>query len=303
MTGVQTCALPIFLIDGKIFMADSRQRYTHESGVMQYEWYYLNGIGSFSNDTRVYRYSQDAPSDDFTPHPNPDMPADGEIISTVKDSETIYYTTDGEIKYPVYPTEEFRGGDMSPLTILHSVADRLYFATQNGDLLLFNSDLCGVAPEFISSAEEFNSEAYDNEYGNRLHPYYYSFDRHAPLYALKTAKDNGGIPHMLKDTVKNSLVLKCRALCSGKIICEIGTDDKGYREICAFPGRDIFFGDMDFSMLTLVTSDVYTVPIRIKSKRWVEQQISIYTNEYASPFGISAIAYRFKIAGKIKEGR
>lgn len=40
----------IVLVDGKIFMADSRQVYTHEIGVPQYEWYYLEGIG-------VYEYA------------------------------------------------------------------------------------------------------------------------------------------------------------------------------------------------------------------------------------------------------
>lgn len=42
----------ILLVDGKIFMADSRQRYTHETGVMQYEWYYLEDIGIYKGQSR-----------------------------------------------------------------------------------------------------------------------------------------------------------------------------------------------------------------------------------------------------------
>lgn len=45
------------LVDGKIFMADSRQRYTHETGVMQYEWYYLEDIGTYSGQYTEYRYA------------------------------------------------------------------------------------------------------------------------------------------------------------------------------------------------------------------------------------------------------
>lgn len=45
------------LADGKIFLADSRQRYTHETGVMQYEWYYLEDIGTYSGQYTEYRYA------------------------------------------------------------------------------------------------------------------------------------------------------------------------------------------------------------------------------------------------------
>jgi hypothetical protein len=44
------------LVDGKIFMADSRQRYTHESGVVQYEWYYLENIGVWEGQYPEYVY-------------------------------------------------------------------------------------------------------------------------------------------------------------------------------------------------------------------------------------------------------
>ena len=35
----------LVLVDGCIFMADSRQRYTHAIGVNQYEWYYIENVG------------------------------------------------------------------------------------------------------------------------------------------------------------------------------------------------------------------------------------------------------------------
>ena len=47
----------LVLIDGKIFMADSRQKYTHEIGVPQYEWYYLEDIGIYDNQYIEYRYT------------------------------------------------------------------------------------------------------------------------------------------------------------------------------------------------------------------------------------------------------
>lgn len=47
----------LVLVDGCIFMADSRQRYMHDIGVMQYEWYYLEGIGVYKGQYQRYKYA------------------------------------------------------------------------------------------------------------------------------------------------------------------------------------------------------------------------------------------------------
>lgn len=47
----------LLLVDGNVYMADSRQRYTHEHGNMQYEWFYLEGLGVYDGQYAAYRYS------------------------------------------------------------------------------------------------------------------------------------------------------------------------------------------------------------------------------------------------------
>ena len=47
----------LVLVDGCIYMADSRQKYVHDIGVPQYEWYYLEGIGVHDGQYPEYRYS------------------------------------------------------------------------------------------------------------------------------------------------------------------------------------------------------------------------------------------------------
>lgn len=47
----------VILVNGKIFLADNRQMYTHSTGVMQYEWYYLEDIGVYEGQYAEYRYS------------------------------------------------------------------------------------------------------------------------------------------------------------------------------------------------------------------------------------------------------
>ena len=53
----------VLLAEGKIFLADSRQRFTHESGVMQYEWYYLEDIGKYNYQYTEYIYASKMPSE------------------------------------------------------------------------------------------------------------------------------------------------------------------------------------------------------------------------------------------------
>ena len=47
----------VLLVDGKIYLADSRQKYTSDLGTPQYEWYYLEGIGIYENQYQEYKYS------------------------------------------------------------------------------------------------------------------------------------------------------------------------------------------------------------------------------------------------------
>ena len=47
----------LLLCEGKIFMADSRQRFTDDMGVVQYEWYYMEDVGVWDGQYLEYKYS------------------------------------------------------------------------------------------------------------------------------------------------------------------------------------------------------------------------------------------------------
>lgn len=51
------------LIDGEMFLADSRQRYTHSIGTMQYEWYYVSGVGTYDGQYTEYKYAENFPGE------------------------------------------------------------------------------------------------------------------------------------------------------------------------------------------------------------------------------------------------
>ncbi len=51
----------LLLIDGDLYLADSRQKYQHSIGVPQYEWYFVEGVGVYQNQYPEYKYSKGIP--------------------------------------------------------------------------------------------------------------------------------------------------------------------------------------------------------------------------------------------------
>ena len=290
---------------GHMYLADSRATFIHSTGSREYEWYYLTDIGSYLGGEGVYRHCS-IPTEGYTV--NADM-ADRRvdpshyIYSSKEGNKTVrYYIEDGQ-KIEVYPTEERYGGDFSPACAIHAVGHRLFFGTDDGTVCVFNNDKRGVAPKALQNDEDFNPEEYRLKFGRQIHPSYYSFDNRAVRYALRTALDNGGIPHMLKSSVKRSLAIKCRSFAAGRLICEVGTNRSGYRELCEFPASSLSFADFDFSAPSLTVGDSTTIAISERERGWVEKQISLYSDEYCAPIGIYSIAYRFRLSGGLKKNR
>ncbi len=294
------CGYLCLLTGDHLYLADSRQTFTHPTGSREYEWYYVTGLGTYENDTVVYRYSS-AIEEGYETPAEPDAKAEGSVLYETVGGVLKYYVNENGHKYQVYPTEERTGGIFSPATVIESFDGYLFFGTESGSLCLFNNDKRGVAPSYLSSAPDFDSVQYAEKFGRRIHPYFYTNDNHAMHFVLKTAMDNGGMPHLSKDSVRHSLVLKCRATGARSLICEVRTDKDGFKTVTSFPEASFDFFDLDFTSLTLDTEETFTVPIDERSKNWTEKQIGFYADGTASPVGIFSIAYRYRIRGNIKK--
>ena len=187
-TMAKWCGYLVLQAGDHIYLADSRNTYTNTEGKTEYEWYYLSGIGTYREETTVFKYSEEA-KEGYSVHPTK---ANKEVDSTVyltmdQNNEAIYFTKENGTKYAAYTDGEARGGIFSPATCVFATEnDLLFFGTESGDICLFNNDKRGVAPDFLKAQSDFNEEEYKSFYGNEIHPYFYNFDKHAPRYALKT---------------------------------------------------------------------------------------------------------------------
>ncbi len=284
-----------------MYLADAYQTYTHQTGGFAYEWYYLNGLGTYRDDHPVYRFASIERPGYLLWEGHFDEPVEGETVySAVGAQETTYYVIrDGEL-YLVYPTEERSGGTLSAARSLLGLDEFLFFGTENGDLCLFNNDKRGIPPEQLRTSDDFDEEEYRLRNGRRIHTDYYDFDRHAPRYALATKRDCCDIPHLTKNTVKSSLTIKCRGYASSKLLLEVGTDRSGYREGVTLPGSTFGFDSLDFTSMTLDNSPYFTLAFREKEKNWIEKQVAMYTDAFRGPFGIYSVSYRYTVQSGIK---
>ena len=109
------------------------------------------------------------------------------------------------------------------------------------------------------------------------------------------------MPHLEKNTVKNSLTVKCSVSgTDSHLLCEVGTDRQGYTEKAEIPSAVIDFSDIDFSAMALCGQGEMTIPIAEKEKRWIEKQITLSSKCYESPIAVYSVSYRYTIKGKIK---
>ncbi len=283
-------------VDGDVFLADSRQRYTDDIGVMQYEWYYLSGIGVYKGQYKSYTYSKDIPAEGISvtvegpqyplhvaedkvgkeANPNNEM-----VYSAAGDGEVYHFVIDGGVAYLCETKGNYVGGEFNPATTAKTIDGNLFFGTKNGVVCQFNFDK-------------------RDEYGE-ISPRWYSYDNRAIVCGCATKMDSCGIPHLTKSTVKKSMVVKTKSLQTSALKVKVRTNRDPYKQIARISSTLFSFDNMDFEDFSFIATEESLFTVREKEKKWVEKQIYVYSDEYLKPFALYYIAFRYVIAGRYKQ--
>lgn len=312
--------LVVLASDGKVFLADSRQRYTHDSGVMQYEWYYLEGIGTYEGQVKEYTYSPvkyaAAPksvtideveyetasaSEIYDPLT---MKSENLLNTAIPFSETANVKHVGDFSFIINRTWDgktydeynepliirkailcehrggYTGGTFYPATTIVTIDDNIFFGCDNGVICSFNFDKRDSDGTFYAKD--------------------YSFDNRTIYCGIATKMDNCGVPHLTKSTIKKSTVIKTKAMRASVAKVKIRTNNKGYESLARVTSRVFGFDDMDFSDFSFISTEQTIFAIKEKEKHWVEKQHWIYSDEFCRPFSVNYVAFRYKISGRIK---
>lgn len=331
------------LVDGKCFIADSRQRFSHATGHAQYEWYYLEDIGVWEGQKEEAVYASELPlalqkpdgtGIDINWCPVCKAPASrcnaeghkskhvsmplliadavwdanlyetvdkrGKAVSTeVEPTLELIETRDDDVvtlSYVNYVVQEdlhdnlhaylvtlagnYTGGTFHKAMSLKAMGDTLYFGTENGYLCAFNFDQRNERGEFKTDA--------------------YSFDERAILSGCATKMDNCGIPHLTKNTVRKSLVVKTKTMGRFAAKLKVRTNKKPYEQIARITSGTFALDDIDFADFSFDTDGETLFAVKEKEKRWVEKQYYFYSDEYLKPFSLYYVAFRYAIMGRYK---
>lgn len=308
------------LVDGKIFMADSRQTFSGNSGTMEYEWFYLEEIGIYKGQYTKYEFLTEFPgvfmeADGVTRKTveltyngvqhelklasdiGYTQEASGEIVTVITGNvtvgETVYEVkaevvvdTEGNVNLLlVDSTGEMTGGVLSAARCIATIGDTVFFGTYAGDVCCFNFD-----------KKDPNSGVLTSNW--------YTFDGRTIYSGFAMKMDNCGVPHMTKSTIKKSTVAKVQNFLNPMAKVKVLTNNSPSKDIDRLTANrylDTLFSSMDFANFSFVAMQNSLFLIREKEKKWVEKQYYIYSDEYQKPFALIYLAYRYKIVGSYKE--
>ncbi len=290
------------ITDTNMYLGDPR--ITFEAvGSEQYKWFPIKDIGVYEGDKREYYYAKSDVTGIYT-HPDIGKVTEEEVYSYVDENgNTIYYVTIGIRKYRVVPGEEVFGGVTVGISRADKYGDTIIFGAENGNIYAFNTDKKGIAPRPVYTSGYFDSESYRIAYKNKIHPYFYTNAGHRVKYSFTTAPYNGEMGHILKSNVKGALTARLSARSAAKICFSTATDRKEVTELGGIVMGELDFLDVNFGEISFADNSPEIISIPENCEKWVEKQITVYTDGLKAPFAINLISLGFRVQGRIKNGQ
>lgn len=323
----------VISVNGHMYLADSRATYVDSTGNMQYEWFYLEGIGSYltselkdgvyqwnDNLSTVYRYwSGELPTADrfkdslfgisIKPNNNEEI-IEGTLSTQGHGENKVWFSreTDGKA-YLCYPSEEKtanEGAEFFPAEYLCVINDVLYFGTKKGGIYVFNTDKRGEIPKSIYEEGKWVDSNYDSkeDFVGWIPQEYYSFDGLKYPSGIITKTDNVGVPYAVKNTKNRSLVLRVGAdpRTHSTITVEVLTDrEPTFDVVDRKDSTENTFGMQDFSAYSFDTYPFAFLTYREHKRKWIEKRYKIYNDAFRGILRLHSLSYRYEIGGNIKK--
>ena len=325
----------VVLVDGKIFLADSRQKYAHTTGVAQYEWYYLEDIGIYEGQYTEYYYAPvkydyipDIITADDGKQYNTDLATHIYDVAYTR-SENLLYTPvkddfgDSDASKDVFSVEVVDEATGTPYTAYFVIKDTWDGTSYNNGTpdIQTKAILCEdygsyTGGEFYPAEKVVNIDEniffgtdngivcsfnFDKKNADgTISPKYYTFNERTIYCGIATKMDNCGIPHLTKSTIKKSTVIKTKSMIKSAAKVRVRTNNKGYESVSRVNSRVFSFDNVDFSDFSFVSTDQTIFAVKEKEKHWVEKQHWIYSDEFQCPFSVHYLAFRYKVSGRIK---
>lgn len=118
------------LIDDKMFLADSRQRFPDETGIIQYEWYYIEGLATYKGQYQDYLFYN---AEEIPSYLN-DVRIDvGGLKYPLEIGKSVYNTTIGDFEDMRGKTVNVPDSNGLPTEEIFSTQVEVYLTDEAGD--------------------------------------------------------------------------------------------------------------------------------------------------------------------------
>ena len=294
---------------GRMYLADSRQAFTHKSGDMQYEWYMWDGIGVWEGQVKQYYYVSKYLGAPYEVDGYPvGWRTEDAYIPTKEDPEkevikaqnakhehepenhtpTYKYVlgTDAngtEVAYLVDWYGEMTGGTFKPATTLFVSDGKLYFGCENGSVCVFND------------------KRYSDSDGDYYAPECYAQNGRRYISGCAFLSDNCGIPNYTKSTIRGSFVAVTKAFPYAKVAVRVRTNNVGWYEADTIVAGKPDFTHFDFSSFSFNVDRECISVVEEREKKWTEKQVYFVAECYESPFGLISASFDYKVQGRVRE--
>ena len=284
-----------------MYLGDSRFTFKkNEIDMRQYKWFPIKNIGSHKGDYREYFYASTAVPGTYI-HPDMGKVATGTVYSYIDEGgDTVYYVQIGPRKYHVLAGEEKVGGELIGACAAISKGNTLFFGTECGEIFAFNTDKEGYEPRSLYTSPSHDKSYFEKAYKGRIHPDFYTHGEHRVRYSVTTPVYDGEAPYIFKSNMRGSLIARVETMSGGSGNFSVKDDSGVAMELGGIPIGELDFLNMDFGKISFDTEDTEIVSVPERQGKWIEKQITVYTDELKAPFAISSISHGFKMDGKIK---
>lgn len=297
----------VICINGHMYLADSRYLAQHPDGSLQYEWYYLEGLGTYEEYVPRWRYLTGWMGFDEKPYPDRagepiknyfdirdqnfvekygdlDMNTATTYVAYDEDNNPFCYVEENGIKYLVgqFDGEMYGSGKFYPATRVLAIGERLYFGTTNGDVCCVNTDLRNANGRFDRDCYTFNGVAYKSECSTRL--------------------DDCDKKAVAKATVCGTTVAVMKPMEGSKCNVNISLNGRDWHTLCVGKtfGSSFDFSGFDFSNFSFTENETNFVKLPELTRNWINKQYFFYSNGYKEPFGLYELSYIYYVKGKIR---
>lgn len=311
----------VICCNGRMYLADSRYLTRHEDGSYQYEWYYLEGVGTYDTYAPRWGYWLDAyplieregvsaeTLDNF-------LTKDGERVGDryflresgdVDDIYSImampvyhpdndavvldlyYVEADGKRYVVALNGDEKVGvGSFHGASKILAVGERLLFGTGNGDLCIVNTDMRGVTV----GDRQVESDRIDRSF--------YSFAGVAYKSGCAMRLDDCGKKSVTKYTECGTTAVRFKAMPGSRAKVNVSLNGRDWHPLGEVFNSRFDFSDIQFSNFSFGENENNVAILPELTRGWVQKQYYVYNDRFEEPFGLYELSYMYYVYGKIR---